>query len=129
LPFHRSLPENRPTAAPRAPQRQLSSTNRLRNRRSHIPEASRRSVPLRIKARQCMYTAAGHAGAPKRCFSRSCKSLPHFVRRRGERILGWLIGWDGARVEKVCLHGKALRAVDRKSTRLNSSHVKISYAV
>src|SRR5215813_7390586 len=41
--------------------------------------------------------------------------------------LGFLLGWDaGAPVLNHDRHGLS---VDRKSTRLNSSHVRISYAV
>src|SRR5436309_4784505 len=37
---------------------------------------------------------------------------------------------DGRTVERAaCLHRKGCKYEDRKSTRLNSSHVKISYAV
>src|SRR5690606_39669071 len=36
---------------------------------------------------------------------------------------------DGAPVQRVVLEREAPVQVDRKSTRLNSSHVKISYAV
>src|SRR5207249_5456461 len=39
------------------------------------------------------------------------------------------VGWGGPRVRPAIAGGLALVALDRKSTRLNSSHVSISYAV
>src|SRR5204862_5114325 len=54
----------------------------------------------------------------------------------GDRVechVGGLLGSSGVAVELLAhrleLGGFAHRAVDRKSTRLNSSHVEISYAV
>src|SRR5437667_8392379 len=49
-------------------------------------------------------------------------------------VVGWLYGWSGARsatnqVESTRLRMSLLTARDRKSTRLNSSHITISYAV
>src|SRR5690606_38923551 len=50
----------------------------------------------------------------------------------GARALGWLVGWWAERLRlrraKASAEDEAAR-IDRKSTRLNSSHVKISYAV
>src|SRR5436309_9482728 len=50
---------------------------------------------------------------------------------------GWLVdalirrGWDASMVRQTVLVGGTILGlgIDRKSTRLNSSHVKISYAV
>src|SRR5207253_4409557 len=51
------------------------------------------------------------------------------VRRRDERVqLRWPVH-SGDRVSRRCTTSRPSRARDRKSTRLNSSHVAISYAV
>src|SRR5256885_10428880 len=44
-------------------------------------------------------------------------------------VFGAGVGGQGAPISDRLLPGRALRRVDRKSTRLNSSHLVISYAV
>src|SRR5690606_40425216 len=50
---------------------------------------------------------------------------------RFHRRSGWAdqLGWLSRRLKMASCFGPTLRRRDRKSTRLNSSHVKISYAV
>src|SRR2546429_2662513 len=56
------------------------------------------------------------------------KALGHFCRFHGK--FGFLEGVNGGgHVERDALIGSALLILDRKSTRLNSSHGYISYAV
>src|SRR5256886_5296290 len=52
-------------------------------------------------------------------------SLDHLIHLLVAFVLALPIGWNRARAEQ----GAGLRTLDRKSTRLNSSHSQISYAV
>src|SRR5690606_40837533 len=69
----------------------------------------------------------------QRLFPRERRSAPVTIVEIDERSLREFGQWPWPRaqlaslVEQIALHRPA--AVDRKSTRLNSSHVKISYAV
>src|SRR5690606_41560503 len=53
--------------------------------------------------------------------TRCAEALAAFAAKR------W--NWDGVAVERTAVVPDVMTGVDRKSTRLNSSHVKISYAV
>src|SRR5690606_40425539 len=56
----------------------------------------------------------------------------HAMRRQaaGADLRAQLPRWRQRRIQGACLAGRGtVAAEDRKSTRLNSSHVKISYAV
>src|SRR5690606_40937777 len=79
----------------------------------HLPEAEDRplvAVPLDLRLRSKLAELS---------VVRACK--PHPVHFLGLETLVVLLSPTGARTR--------LRSRDRKSTRLNSSHVKISYAV
>src|SRR2546427_5660784 len=54
--------------------------------------------------------------------------FPYTTLFRSQHILGQVVG-HGALQARETLDEIAVRAIDRKSTRLNSSHSQISYAV
>src|SRR5437870_10900932 len=66
-----------------------------------------------------IYTLSLHDALP----ISACGEQPGAHRQRQHR------GTDQGRTQRVPQQGEPLRRVDRKSTRLNSSHVAISYAV
>src|SRR3712207_2340921 len=58
------------------------------------------------------------------------EQLARFERRRGDPLKGWkLTDEDWRNREKRAAYEEAVEEIDRKSTRLNSSHANISYAV
>src|SRR5690554_7591301 len=67
----------------------------------------------RVASMQAMSTRASHKGSPRRL-----TTWPNCSRARP---------WD--RISALTSSASSSRAGDRKSTRLNSSHVRISYAV
>src|SRR5690606_40465961 len=54
-----------------------------------------------------------------------------FLTKEGDLLvdLGWLKIYEGGVTQGIFISLRLLYLIDRKSTRLNSSHVKISYAV
>src|SRR5699024_12829576 len=55
---------------------------------------------------------------------------PHYeFQLEGEKLKGWTTGPKGNKRQWTGVRAPSLEREDRKSTRLNSSHVSISYAV
>src|SRR5690625_5808979 len=66
-------------------------------------------------------------GNPINC--RTCRGTGERTRRQWSYTADFRIIWDEGHEDIVDVKGWANERLDRKSTRLNSSHVAISYAV
>src|SRR6266511_1987259 len=93
-----------------------------------IDDAKRRAAGRRRTAAR---TSAGPAGT--RVIAVVARVVPDLIGTGNAddigRILGFPVDHLGGRVARNVLRRTAQEKIDRKSTRLNSSHVKISYAV